>query len=465
MLDRAAAARSTRSALAAIVDPRVAARRTSCDPSFQLLVRRARARAAAGRRRSRGASRALARAKASRRRRGSRSTPRRSPPTTFTRSPPAASSATCVLTPLARAGRAAARARRARARHRLGGALAIRSRRGSSASSTTLAGRARARRRRSARSRSRAPIIAARARRARAVARDPRRAARALDALAWLALCVGWALARTPPPPGALRVTFLDVGQGDAAIVELPDGAVWLVDAGGIASRARPRGREPHPAARSRARSRRTATIAIDLAIISHPHPDHYLGLAALGVPIASCGPPPSDSRPSRGDSRDRAAELRRRSRARHRSHHPPLGLARREAGVELVGVGPRYASATASPSARRRSGAHGQRQLARRRARATPAARSLFAGDVEAEGEDALVAAGLGARRCRQGRRTTAARPRRPPAFVAATHPALAVISCGVANAFGFPSPEVVERWRAAGAEVARTDTTARSR
>src|SRR5262249_46822772 len=32
---------------------------------------------------------------------------------------------------------------------------------------------------------------------------------------------------------GALRVTFLDVGQGDAAVIELPSGGVWLVDAGG----------------------------------------------------------------------------------------------------------------------------------------------------------------------------------------------------------------------------------------
>ena len=44
-------------------------------------------------------------------------------------------------------------------------------------------------------------------------------------------------------------------------------------------------------------------------------------------------------------------------------------------------------------------------------------------------------------------------------PRFVSATHPGLAVISCGAANAFGFPAPGVVERWRAAGAEVARTD------
>ena len=43
---------------------------------------------------------------------------------------------------------------------------------------------------------------------------------------------------------------------------------------------------------------------------------------------------------------------------------------------------------------------------------------------------------------------------------FVAATRPGLAVISCGPGNAFGFPSPDVVDRWRAAGADIARTDT-----
>ena len=43
---------------------------------------------------------------------------------------------------------------------------------------------------------------------------------------------------------------------------------------------------------------------------------------------------------------------------------------------------------------------------------------------------------------------------------FVAATHPEVAVISCGVMNTFGFPAPDVVERWRVAGADVERTDT-----
>ena len=39
------------------------------------------------------------------------------------------------------------------------------------------------------------------------------------------------------------------------------------------------------------------------------------------------------------------------------------------------------------------------------------------------------------------------------------ATRPAWAVVSLGRGNRFGFPSPAVVARWRAAGARVLRTD------
>jgi len=81
-----------------------------------------------------------------------------------------------------------------------------------------------------------------------------------------------------------------------------------------------------------------------------------------------------------------------------------------------------------------------------------------LFAGDLEAEGEGALVAAGIGevdvVKVAHHGSPTSST-----PAFVAATHPELAVISCGRANQFGFPSPSVIARWRAVGAEIARTD------
>jgi competence protein ComEC len=81
-----------------------------------------------------------------------------------------------------------------------------------------------------------------------------------------------------------------------------------------------------------------------------------------------------------------------------------------------------------------------------------------LFAGDLEAEGEAALVTAGLPrvdvVKVPHHGSPTSSS-----AAFVDATAPEVAVISCGVANAFGFPSNEVVERWHAVGARVQRTD------
>jgi competence protein ComEC len=75
-----------------------------------------------------------------------------------------------------------------------------------------------------------------------------------------------------------LRVTFLDVGQGDAALIDLPDGQLWLVDTGGASFGSR---RDPGleaivPLLAARRRSR------VDVAVITHPHPDHYGGFAGV---------------------------------------------------------------------------------------------------------------------------------------------------------------------------------------
>ncbi|HEU5058112.1 MAG TPA: hypothetical protein VFU21_16385, partial [Kofleriaceae bacterium] len=85
---------------------------------------------------------------------------------------------------------------------------------------------------------------------------------------------------------------------------------------------------------------------------------------------------------------------------------------------------------------------------------------RLLFPGDLEEEGEEDLVreqGAGLAVDLVKvphHGSRTSSS-----DGFVAAARPRWAVISCGAQNPFGFPHPEVVARWRAAGAEVLQTD------
>jgi competence protein ComEC len=141
------------------------------------------------------------------------------------------------------------------------------------------------------------------------------------------------------------------------------------------------------------------------------------------------------------------------------RLRHPALGVARSEAGVELVVWAPRMQVAADAPVACaadpvRTVNDNSLVVALRYRGRTI-----LFTGDIEGEGEDDLVAAGIGradvVKVPHHGSPTSST-----AALTAATRPALAVISCGRANAFGFPAASVVDRWRAAGARVVRTDT-----
>jgi competence protein ComEC len=284
------------------------------------------------------------------------------------------------------------------------------------------------------------------------LASRPRRSRK--DAIAWLALCVTWTLALRPAALGALRVTFVDVGQGDAAIVELPDGAVWLVDAGGVAN-----ARNVAAASAPGKTIERTLAVyghdAIDLAIISHPHPDHYLGLAGLTVPVRELWFSDLTASKSPLPSLAEVAEILAARGTRLAS--PPLGTWR-QAGVELSVWAPRFAAVA---GARERAAPDPVRSVNDNSLVVTIryAGRTvLFAGDLEAEGEALLVEAGIGevdvVKVAHHGSRTSSS-----AALVDATRPELAVISCGVANAFGFPSPAVVERWRQAGTAVERTD------
>lgn len=73
-----------------------------------------------------------------------------------------------------------------------------------------------------------------------------------------------------------LTVTFLDVGQGDAAVIELPSGETIAVDAGPISATYNAGEKIVAPYLRRRGIS------TIDALITSHPHADHLGGVPYL---------------------------------------------------------------------------------------------------------------------------------------------------------------------------------------
>lgn len=88
-----------------------------------------------------------------------------------------------------------------------------------------------------------------------------------------LLLLEAWSM-RLGSPRGLLRVNLLDIGQGDSIFVELPNGAGMLVDAGGfVGSPVDTGSRVILPFLRHKRRKH------IDIAVLSHPHPDHFGGL------------------------------------------------------------------------------------------------------------------------------------------------------------------------------------------
>ncbi len=230
---------------------------------------------------------------------------------------------------------------------------------------------------------------------------------------------------------GGLEVIFISVGQGDAALLRLPDGSAVLVDAGGApGGGVDPGARDVVPLLRDLGVRRLAAVFA------SHPHPDHVLGLAA----VAQAFPP--DLVFSNGDAGD--GEAREVLAALH-----PVTLAPGD-GWERAGV--RF-DALGGP--RQRFAANDASLVLRVSYGATT---FLFPGDLEREGEAAAIAAGgLAADVVKvphHGSRTSST-----AAFVAAVHPRRAIVCAGLGNRYGFPHAEAVARWREAGALVLRTD------
>jgi competence protein ComEC len=259
-----------------------------------------------------------------------------------------------------------------------------------------------------------------------------------------------------PRADGRLHIDFLDVGQGDSALITFPDGETMLVDGGGRGSFRTENDNDGEPQFEPDTQRIGEAVVSaslwekgyskIDYILATHADADHIQGLTDVaknfGIKHALFGRTPADD----PDFAELADVLSKRK----------IPFSRVAEGDEMeiggVRIGVLYPEPDDSPNAPSDNNhsvvlrlVFGERKI-------------LLTGDIERKAENDLLMNSelLSADIIKvphHGSRTSSTQ-----GFVDAVKPPLAVISVGRHSIFGHPNPEVVERWKAVGAETMTT-------
>jgi competence protein ComEC len=233
-----------------------------------------------------------------------------------------------------------------------------------------------------------------------------------------------------------LRVTHLNVGQGDAAVVELPGSKVLVVDAGGTAIGDFDTGEGiVAPFLRSR------KILKVDYLLVSHARIDHYGGMRAIVNEFS-----PSEfwsgaakAQTSRFEELEDALERTKIKRMTLNEEQPCRVID----GATLCVVYPSAENDDLSVVLRVEFGK----------------IRLLFAGDIDKRDERILQQKGKDLKSAilkvpRHGSATSSTQE-----FVNAVQPKLAVFTFGARAGSSSPREDVVARYRDIGAEILRTD------
>jgi competence protein ComEC len=234
-----------------------------------------------------------------------------------------------------------------------------------------------------------------------------------------------------------LRVTFLDVGQGDATLIELPTGKRLLIDGGPAGARRLDVGeRVIAPVLWNR------GIFRLDAVALTHADPDHSGGLAAIV-------------------RRFRVGELWETGRWTEAGEPVLRALAERGVPRRVLAAGHRLWVGDAlvtvlHPGGEPLPGENDNSLVLRVDWRGVSL---LLPGDAGHPAEARLLEAGaarpvFALKLGHHGSRFSTA-----PEFLAALHPAIAVASAGPRNRFNHPAPEILTRLYQSGIRVYRTD------
>ena len=183
----------------------------------------------------------------------------------------------------------------------------------------------------------------------------------------------------------------------------------------------------------------------MDILVLTHAHPDHYLGLAAVARNF-KIGEFWEADKPA-GDPKYRALEL---LLAGVPETRPAAGFVRRVGGVSVEALFPPEAETGGAPASNDRS-------LVLRLTRG--AVSMLLPGDIGTGAEREILESGrdVRARVLKASHHGSASSSSEE--FLRAVGPEIVVISAGRGNSYGFPAAEMLARCEQAGARILRTD------
>ncbi len=245
-----------------------------------------------------------------------------------------------------------------------------------------------------------------------------------------------------PHRPHELKITFLDVGQGDAAVIETPSGKVVIIDTGNI-------GQDNGDDLGQRVVApflQQEGINHIDALLLTHPHADHIGGAETLLHQISTGllmdnGQETGSSLVTHylTEAHDRQVTYQAAKRGQEIDCHDGVRIHVLAPIPAEMGLLPNDASLVIRVDYEHTS--------------------FVMTGDAEAVEEQELVDSGVLAgctvlKVGHHGSRTSTNAD-----FLTAIHPKIAIISVGAHNVYQHPSLEVVARLQDSGAAVYRTD------